>query len=241
MATASMSAEYRSPPGGSCSGSACVLSGESDGYLEPCKGFCESIFEAPPKSRPPKKTDAHNALIKELDMETVRAEELRHHSYQERQLAHEELHGFARTALEIETKTPELVETSLALLPMELNRISKPRKRAYQKAVFLKPSLATDRAFLLMFLRATLFDVPSAAQRICRFFQEKLDLFGEDKLVKKITLDDLTQDDIDSVCTSGAGLFLPKRDRSGRLIFLTDYQYIDYRHWMNVVCTLLTS
>lgn len=243
VATTSVLGKYNFPSTRTCNTSrndVCVFP-TLPRFLDQDVSFCKKAFGVPLSSPEAQKTTTEagrESFNNDLDMEAVAAEELKHRSHLEREMANEELHGVAQSTFDLETKTPELGETSLVLLPLELDRISKAKKRAYVKAVFLKPKLATDRAFQLMFLRATLFDVPAAAQRICRFFQEKLDLFGEDKLVTKITLADLTQDDIDSVLTTGAGHILPQRDRSGRLVFFADYQYIDYRHWKNIVRTV---
>jgi hypothetical protein len=167
----------------------------------------------------------------DLDMEAVAAEEMNQLTGQEREMAYEELHGVSDNSFQ---ETPELIETSLVLLEYELKSIPKRKKRAYNRALFLKPSLATNRSFQLLFLRADRFDAPAAAQRMCRFFEEKLNLFGDEKLVKKITLDDLDPDDISGLC-NGAGHLLPHKDRSGRLIFFADYYYLDFKDWKNVV------
>ena len=50
-----------------------------------------------------------------------------------------------------------------------------------------------------MFLRAERFDAPKAAIRLVNHFEGKLVLFGEDKLVKRITLDDLEEEDIEEI------------------------------------------
>ncbi len=175
-----------------------------------------------------------------IDMNTVMAEELRSISGPEREQAYEELHGvFTGSGFSNFEETPELMETSLSLLYIELDRMPARRKRAYTRAIFLKPSLACDSSFAIMFLRADRFVVPAAAHRICRFFEEKLRLFGEAKLVATITLDDLSNDDISSVF-SGAGHLLPQKDRSGRLVFFADYFFLDYKDWTNVVSSEIT-
>ena len=170
-------------------------------------------------------------------MDAVSAEELRSIHPVKRQQAFEELHGRligkdGGTAAFRET--PELIETSLNWLQLELDVIPVRRRRGYARALFLKPSLGRDTDFQLMFLRADRFDVPAAARRMCLFFEEKLRLFGDDKLVRKLTLADLSQDDVTSLF-NGAGHILPQKDSSGRLIFFVDYSYLDYSDWKNIV------
>ena len=72
--------------------------------------------------------------------------------------------------------------------------------------------------FRLKFLRTDLFDVPSAAKRLVRHFQVKLEVFGLDKImVKDITQDNLEDGDIKNFY-SGYVQVLPLRDRSGRCV-----------------------
>ena len=183
------------------------------------------------------------------DMDRVSAEELMMVSATEREQAYDELHGvFTKSSAGDDgtmssssiTTTPafeetdDLIESSLILLKMELERIPIRRKRAFLKALFLKPTLENDTSFQLMFLRADRFNVPLAAQRICRFFEEKQNLFGEAKLVHRLTLDDLSEDDIRSLC-NGAGHLMPHRDRSGRLVFFADYFFLEFKDYTNVV------
>jgi hypothetical protein len=163
------------------------------------------------------------------------AEELRSISGPEREQAYEELHGvFTGSNYATFEETPELVETSLALLALELEQIPIRHKRAFHRAIFLKPALTRDRSLALMFLRADRFHVAAAAQRLCRFFEEKRRLFGDAKLTSNITLDDLTDADISSIF-NGAGHLLLQKDRSGRMVFFVDYLFLDYQDWTNVV------
>jgi hypothetical protein len=190
-------------------------------------------------------------------MDRVSAEELMMVSAPEREQAYDELHGVFTKSLadddgamsSIKTtpgfqETNDLIESSLVLLKMELVRIPTRRKRFYLKALFLKPTLENDTSFQLMFLRADRFNVPLAAQRLCHFFDQKQKLFGEAKLVHRLTLDDLCEDDIRSLC-NGAGHLMPHTDRSGRLVFFADYFFLDFKDYTNVVrgtrdCVLLT-
>jgi hypothetical protein len=177
-------------------------------------------------------------------MDAVSAEEMRSVHPMKRQQAYEELHGVfvGKDSGDATTfqETPELIETSLRLLQLEVNVVPLRRRRAYVRALFLKPSLQTDTDFQLMFLRADRFDVPAAARRLCRFFEEKLRLFGDEKLVCKLTLADLSEEDVTSLL-NGAGHVLPHKDRSGRLIFFVDYAYLDYADWKNIVSRMMIS
>ena len=127
-----------------------------------------------------------------------------------------------------------MIETSLHLLQLELKVVPVRRRKAYARALFLKPSLQNDTDFQLMFLRADRFDVPAADRRMCLCFEEKLRLFGDEKLVRNLTLADLSDEDVTSLF-NGAGHLMPHKDRSGRLVFFVDYSYLDYSDWKNIV------
>lgn len=77
-----------------------------------------------------------------------------------------------------------------------------------------------DRRFRLKFLRCDRFDPSRAAGRLIRFFDWKLELFGEAKLTRDITLDDLTKEDR-AALKKGYFQRLPVRDRAGRAITVT--------------------
>jgi hypothetical protein len=66
------------------------------------------------------------------------------------------------------------------------------------------------------------------------FFQRKLELFGENKLVKKITLEDMDEDDMAAV-KSGSVHFLSQKDRAGRPVFFSAQKYDNYKRWENQV------
>ena len=76
----------------------------------------------------------------------------------------------------------------------------------------------TDPKFRLLFLRSERFHAQRTARKMVGYFEYKCDLFGADKLVKKITLDDLSKDDRTTLQT-GAMQILPNRDKSGRAVF----------------------
>ena len=69
-----------------------------------------------------------------------------------------------------------------------------------------------------MFLRAENYNPYNAASRMVRFFDEKCELFGADKLTKDITLDDLDPDDI-AALENGFFQLLPEKDCAGRKVF----------------------
>ena len=91
-------------------------------------------------------------------------------------------------------------------LDLSLDLLPKGDRRALDRALFFKPTIKNDYEFKMMFLRVDNFDPANAAKRIARHFEEKMLLFGESRLTKKITLDDLSPDDINQLGSVGYGI-----------------------------------
>ena len=109
----------------------------------------------------------------------------------------------------------------------------------YTMATQISLDYVTNRSFRIMFLRSCYYDIPKTATKIIGHFDKKLELFGVTKLCKKITIADLTDDDLDCLY-SGQSQLLPSRDRSGRVIFFQALSHYRYKHVINAVRSLLT-
>jgi hypothetical protein len=132
-------------------------------------------------------------------------------SVDEREKVLEDVHGIARVVDE----PLEFIEACLALLEKELTNISS--KPAYDLASSMSKEYTSSKKIKLMFLRAECFDPYNAACRMVRFFDEKCELFGGDKLTKDITLADLDPDDITTI-ENGFLQVLPLKDCAGRKV-----------------------
>jgi hypothetical protein len=146
--------------------------------------------------------------------EKVIAEELGKLTLHERGKAYEDVHGISIPVVE----TPELVEEYLRGMELELSRI--PNKPAFDLAILLSEPFVMDRKFRLGFLRAQAFDVRLAASRMARYFETKLELFGQEKLVKTIMLEDLDIETQKAVAR-GSLTILPTRDTLGRAVLVS--------------------
>jgi hypothetical protein len=164
------------------------------------------------------------------------AKEMNELSVQERAKVLEELHGVA----EPQEETPEFVSASIDAFDAALKKIPKPKRRATEKAFFLRPSFQNDQKFTLMFLRADYYDAQKAASRMIKYFEWKQRLFGEEKLGKDITLDDLHEKDIQIAVLSGGCLQLPDKDPTGRPVTMFDTSKIDHNYQEEMV-RLLTA
>jgi len=89
---------------------------------------------------------------------------------------------------------------------------------AFNMALRQSAEYVNDPKLRLMFLRTTYFNSKTAAARFVKFFQRKLDLFGERLLTKDITMADLDKDDL-AFLYSGKTQLLPERDSAGRFVF----------------------
>jgi hypothetical protein len=129
----------------------------------------------------------------------------------ERESALHDVHGIVDN--DNENESPDLIATRLDELDHELNII----KRLTALETAERMSADYVRGLRLTFLRADNYDTKKAANRMKRYFEEKQGLFGEEKLTKHITLEDLDADDL-ATLKSGYLQVLPIKDRSGRSI-----------------------
>ena len=146
------------------------------------------------------------------EISAMLAKEMNKLSVEDREKAFEDVHGIPRVVDEPQ----DFIEACLALLETELTNISS--KPAYDLASSTSKEYTSSKKIRLMFLRAESFDPCNAASRMVRFFDEKYDLFGADKLNKDITLDDLDPDDIVNL-ENGLYQVLPEKDPAGRKVF----------------------
>jgi hypothetical protein len=156
------------------------------------------------------------------------AEELNKLSLVERQDILFDIHGVSDNAVD---ETPELVSRTSKKMDDFLKSL---KTEAYDLAEAQSPEYLTSKPFRLMFLRAERFDAQNAAQRMIRFLEHKLELFGPTKLCKEITLDDLTPDDMECL-ENGHMQLMPVRDRSDRAVIAYIGNFMKYKTPANLV------
>ena len=145
------------------------------------------------------------------DASAMIAADLNHMSVVERESVFFDVHGVSGAVEE----SSEMLRRSLAELDLKVSKIR--NKEAYDIAEAQNPRYVTDQDFRLQFLRSVKFDTSWAAKKMVQFFEMKLELFGDDRLTKDITLDDLDDKSI-SCLESGLCTTLPLKDRAGRAI-----------------------
>lgn len=148
------------------------------------------------------------------EVDVLVASELNQMDFKDRERAYEELHGIVGDDFD---ETPEKIQYLLWQLEGELQRI--PHKDAYDVALNMNRDYLEDENFRLMFLRADRYDPAMAAARLVLFMEKKRKFFGADSLVRSLTLNDLDEDDMETL-RMGQQQLLPVRDRSGRLVLI---------------------
>jgi hypothetical protein len=138
-------------------------------------------------------------------------------SIKEREKVYYEQHGVS----DVIDENPLFVSDRLVDFNTELVNLKERHKKAeaIKLAESISPDYVKDRVLRLKFLRAESFVAKKAADRMIRFFDIKLFLFGKDKLCKDITIKDLDYDDM-ATLEAGFMQLLPVRDRSGRCVFM---------------------
>ena len=126
-------------------------------------------------------------------------------------------------------ETIEFQNQCLKLMDDAIKRVPRRKRKAMDKAHFLRPTLNTSSSasnnnnkFKLWFLRADNYNANLASRRLAAYYSMKQELFGESNLAKDITLDDISTEEIKVAYESGAIGILPIKDQSGRPIIFTN-------------------
>ena len=166
---------------------------------------------------------------KSSDIVAQTAKDLNELSSEAREKLFEEVNGISST----EDEDPELVEQCLEGFEEEIEQVQLD-KSAYNLAMAMRPQLRKDREFRLMFLRAECFDLRRAARRIVQHFECKRTLFGDEKLAKRITYEDLDDDD-KAYLSGGSFQILQSKDQTGRTVIFVYGDRNTHKTWKNQV------
>ena len=109
-------------------------------------------------------------------------------TFDERKAIEEDIHGVS----DVIEETEEMVAQSIAQMKEAVERVSVRDRQAWDRAVFLRPTLSEDRKLHMMCLRARRFRPLEAAMLLIAYFRAKRDLFGDDLLVHRITWQDVS-------------------------------------------------
>ena len=142
------------------------------------------------------------------------ADALKHMSIADREQATNDVHGISEDIVEDPNFIQECLNMQREAL-VKLKSDSSLPSAAINLAESKDPTYVNNQRFLLKFLRADRYDPKLAAERMIRYFDLKLFLFGESRLCKDITFDDLQPEDVKMI-KKGHAQILPTRDRAGR-------------------------
>lgn len=151
-------------------------------------------------------------IASKMEIDGLLSEALNQLTFDERQRQLELLHGVEEEIIE----DAEAIESALRELDEHITRDSSP---AYETAKEMDPQYVNARELRLMFLRCNRYDTNAAADQMLQFFDFKQQLFGRERLVKDITIDDLDENDLESL-NSGQFRIIGK-DRSNRIILVS--------------------
>lgn len=177
------------------------------------------------------------------------ADALKAISLEERGKVEKELYGIELDDGQEVVESSEFQESKIRQMLDEVQRLKAASTWSLQLAgieMAERQNISYVRSprLLLKFLRCDHWDATKAASRFIRFFDWKLELFGEASLARDIALHDLPPEDIKAL-KKGYMQRLPERDRAGRAILCTLYNGQTYdspeslaRLWMYLANTL---
>ena len=155
----------------------------------------------------------HADLPTKEEMDALIASEMSRLSVEERERVYDDVHGVGT----FNEEDPSFIGSCLDDLANHL--LTQKQGTAYAIAESMSKQYVSDKDFCMMFLRAEEYDPSDAAERMIRFFEFKKELFGVEKLVKDIALDDMDEDDMHFL-GNGYCQVSPYTDTAGRTIFV---------------------
>lgn len=166
-----------------------------------------------PKWKIPERTiapDEEEVKYSDADL----ANELNQLTFEEREAVTEDIHGLSGVIPE----NPPFVREKLKEFREVMDNLSANvvTRAAWDRAVFLRPSLQSDRELALLYLRAKRFDTFDAVQLLFKSYEAKQFLFGEESVLhRRIRWDDLTELE-QSIVRSGFCLHIPRNKENTR-------------------------
>mmetsp|Transcript_20305 Transcript_20305/g.49792 ORF Transcript_20305/g.49792 Transcript_20305/m.49792 type:complete len:465 (-) Transcript_20305:357-1751(-) len=164
----------------------------------------------------------------ENEMASLIAVELNRLTFQERETVYEELHAIAVTQYQNQPSDEEMLKL-INQTREHIATLRRNNKKAYNRAVFLNPEYVDSDEFLSLFVIGEKLQPLNAAKKVVDHFAIKAQLFAPHLLAKKITYQDLDQEDQK---TLGTGSFQSLgTDNAGRTVVLGtpchEYKHVD--------------
>ena len=180
-------------------------------------------------------TDDHQGIASKIlffPTEERTARELQQLPKEERQQVWADMTGDPQnTYYRIHAETPEFIQESLDNFDQAMTSHTADAN-ALRMAIEQDPVYVKQQR--IKFLRADNFSCKDAVNRMVLHYQHKLDLFGADKLGRDIRLDDLSEDDMESLRAGGMQI-LPMQDHASRGVIFTRQSNYSYKCRENMV------
>lgn len=145
-------------------------------------------------------------------MDALLTKELTELSLQEREQVYGDLHCIPE---DLPKESLDKLWAQISQVKRVLNEMDPSIKEAYIEAQRQDPKMLTNLKFILKFLRAAQYDPDQCAHRLAVYFETKKQIFGSEKLMKRLTLEDLDESGRE-VLEKGVCQLLPLQDRAGR-------------------------
>lgn len=171
--------------------------------------------------------DASSEVKQDDDVDTILAQGMQRLSFDELQREQEDLHGVSGL---IDKENSQEMASLLRNFDDHLQR--RKKNTVYESAELLNKAYVTNPDLRMHFLHGNRWDPKAAAEQFLKFLELKKKLFGMEKVVKDITLDDLDEDDKENL-KGGSIQILPCPDRSGRTIILELQGLRSFKHLRN--------
>lgn len=173
------------------------------------------------------KVNIADPLLREPKLDDLISSALSKLSLQERSKALEDLHCVGNGLSE----TDEIKKQSLEAFDLVLKQGHYP---IYDQAAEQNRAYVEDASYRLMFLRANSYDVRRSVNQLVSHLQQKANYFGEDKLGRDITLDDLNSEEME-VLLSGVFHIQADRDPTGRVILVNQGSLMAQQPYLTLV------
>lgn len=152
--------------------------------------------------------------FKQEDVDAILVQGMQDLSFDELQREQEDLHGVGDL---IDRENQREMDSLLKAFDDYIQ--CRKKNTVYESAEMLDHEYVRNPDLRMQFLHGHRWVPNHAAEQFLKFLEIKKQLFGMDKVVKDITLDDLDEDDKENLL-GGSLQILPTTDRSGRKIVL---------------------
>jgi hypothetical protein len=144
--------------------------------------------------------------------------------YQEREQIQHDMFGTGEEAI---MENPQFNRDAIQRLEGALEEIL--AKEAYELAQIMCPDYVNSDDFRLLFLRSERFDIQAAAEKLVLYWDRKVELFGPERAFRKISIEDLDNEEDVVALEKGGIRALPFTDSAGRALAMSYRAYWDLR------------